>query len=310
LAEGSGIVYCATIKQVELVTEWLQQAGLDVEPYHGRLRSAQRHDTQDRFMRGELKAIVATNAFGMGIDKADIRFVLHFGIPASLEAYYQESGRAGRDGEAADCVLLYQKNDRNTQRFFMGGRYPTFDDIVAVHDGLVALERADVALTLDARKDSFPGVSAGKARVVLALLRERRLLVEKPRRGPRLARALGEADFRALAQEYEDRRARDQRKLEQMVVFAQTARCRWAVLLDYFGELAVDTSCGHCDVCERRGDIHAVSTASVTEFAVGDSVLVATETGTVVGITGNSVDVKFTDGAVRMFARERLTVPA
>jgi ATP-dependent DNA helicase RecQ len=121
--DGTGIIYAATIKQVEAAHNDLTAAGFTVGKYHGKLGPRERRDTQDRFMAGELKAIVATNAFGMGIDKADIRYVIHYSMPGSLEAYYQEAGRAGRDGEPARCILLFNIADRRTHKYFIGGSF-------------------------------------------------------------------------------------------------------------------------------------------------------------------------------------------
>jgi ATP-dependent DNA helicase RecQ len=121
--DGSGIVYAASLKQVEEIEHELNAVGFPVARYTGRLGRRERHDNQERFMAGELKAIVATNAFGMGIDKPDIRFVIHYAIPGSLEAYYQEAGRAGRDGDDARCVLLFRVEDRRIHRYFIAGRH-------------------------------------------------------------------------------------------------------------------------------------------------------------------------------------------
>jgi ATP-dependent DNA helicase RecQ len=121
--DGTGIVYAATIKQVEAAHADLEAAGFNVAKYHGKLGPRVRRENQERFMSGDLKAMVATNAFGMGIDKADIRFVIHYAFPGSLEAYYQEAGRAGRDGEPARCILLFNVQDRRTHKYFIGGSY-------------------------------------------------------------------------------------------------------------------------------------------------------------------------------------------
>lgn len=123
-SRGSGIIYAATRKSVEQITAKLKMAGLSVEPYHGGMGELERTRAQDIFMGGRVQAIAATNAFGMGIDKSDIRFVVHYHLPGSIEAYYQEVGRAGRDGLPADCVLLFNYADTRTQQFFIEGNHP------------------------------------------------------------------------------------------------------------------------------------------------------------------------------------------
>ena len=123
-AGGSGIIYAATRKSVEQIAAKLKMAGLSAEPYHGGMNDSERTHAQDSFMTERVQAIVATNAFGMGIDKQNIRFVVHYHIPGSIEAYYQEVGRAGRDGLPAECILLFNYADTRTQQFFIEGNHP------------------------------------------------------------------------------------------------------------------------------------------------------------------------------------------
>jgi ATP-dependent DNA helicase RecQ len=247
---GSGIIYAATVKAVGELTEFLQARGLEVASYHGRMRTADRSANQDRFMSGEVPIMVATNAFGMGIDKADIRFVIHAHLPGSVEAFYQEFGRAGRDGDPARCTLLYSPEDRKLHNFFQSRRYPDAEDLV---NALHALKRiADDSPTADDVQAICP-LPKSRLKLALSLLRSKGVVKEDLAGHLHLIRSdLTRDDLARMVRDYEERDARDQLKLQRLVDYAETRGCRWRYFLDYFSDHDAETpACGHCDRCDN-----------------------------------------------------------
>lgn len=246
--DGSGIVYAATVKQVEELTAYLGTFAIDAAKYHGRMTARDRHDVQDRFMSGEVRTIVATNAFGLGIDKPDIRFVVHYSLPGSLEAYYQDAGRAGRDGAAARCILFFRLEDRRTQRYFAGGKYPRADQVRAVYQALQA-RSADASPVVAADVAAESGVPLTKVRVVLTLLADVGAISRRAG-GVTLKRThLSGGNLDAIASIFETRAAADKERLDAMMSYGQSVRCRWAILLDYFNTADRPEACGICDNC-------------------------------------------------------------
>jgi ATP-dependent DNA helicase RecQ len=308
--EGSGLVYVATVKAGQQVYEALQAAGESVGLYHGRLSASQRHEQQDAFMEGRVRVMVATNAFGLGVDKPDIRFVLHYQIPSGLDAYYQESGRAGRDGLPAECTLLFSDSDRSVQQFFLSGRYPQLQDFEAVLQLLRSRSGPWDEAELDTALDAIERPRR-KLDVASNVLRQHEFVDQ--------AAPVDPAALVEIAARYGHRTESDNASLEAMVAYAQSGRCRWQLLLAHFEPSAEHPRCGSCDNCARLAR-HEAAAASASDdaqqsppverpaFAPGQPVRTRRHgAGTVKAADALSVTIEFPNGATRSFQPQFVT---
>ncbi len=253
---GVGLVYAATRKNAERYADALKRTGLHARPYHAGLDDDARKKAQNAFMAGKLDAIVATNAFGMGVDKADIRVVVHADLPRSAEAYYQEAGRAGRDGEPAECVLLFNHGDVRLQEFLIDASLPSPELLRAVWSTLRA--QPELGGDPDRLRNSLPDRPHPSA-IQAALRVLERHGYAHPAGDELVAVQPGEieGDFPPLDVESFRRRSEVERsKLRTMVAYAYHPRCRRQFILDYFGDhdwSDRDAGCDQCDNCTATG---------------------------------------------------------
>lgn len=322
--EGSGLVYVATTAEARRVSALLNEAGLKADFYHGQMRKSDRDRVQQAWMDEVTPVVVATTAFGMGINKPNLRYVVHYDLPASLEAYYQEAGRAGRDGMPAKAVLIYDPRDRNIQNFFIGGSVPSEGSLRDFWDEIRKTLRAKERTNTESGRvhsltigevAKIRNLPVARVRPLLAALEQAGGVVVLEGNGDnqdvahfRKTHVLGRRlllDMKKL----QARKQYEQSRLEMMQRYAGTRDCRRKLLLGYFGETYEQDNCWACDNCLKANENTSIRVEAPavpvpeTPFHTGSSVTHRKwGEGTIQTMENNTVTVHFPDVGYKTLA--------
>ncbi|MEA2522864.1 MAG: ATP-dependent helicase RecQ [Thermomicrobiales bacterium] len=303
-AEKPGIVYAATRRAVEEAAAELTARGVRAVPYHAGLPAVERDAAQTSFMSDEADVMVATIAFGMGIDKPNVRFVVHHDVSDSIDAYYQEIGRAGRDGLPAEAKLFYHPNDLNLRRFQASGGAPeekVIEELLAaVRDNPTDPNIADLAPTLDLSPRTVSRLVTQLEDIgVLRLSAEGKITTASKGVG------VDEVVSR-LTEAHERRQTIERTRVEMMRQYAETQTCRREFILSYFGQI-IEPPCGNCDSCEAGG-VHTSLDVAATPYPIGSLVdHAAWGEGQVIRYEDHKIVVLFEDAGYRTLSLDVVT---
>jgi ATP-dependent DNA helicase RecQ len=242
--EGVGLIYCATRENTEFVSDFLNMRGITVPAYHAGFEPQEKRILQQDFINDRYKAIVATNALGMGIDKSNLRFIIHFDVPSSITAYYQEVGRCGRDGLPAIGTILYHPKDKNVQTYFIESSQPRLDDFNKI---LKAITDSKEPLNLTHIK-RLTGLHPTKVTVILSELIEQGF-IKKKLIDRKQVYFLIPANKQLNLSRYQNQYAVKTNELNKILEYSEeTENCRMGILRKALGDLHVEP-CTSCDVC-------------------------------------------------------------
>jgi len=258
---GHGLIYCATRENTELVADYLQKQGIVAIAYHAGLESEEKRAIQLGFSQNNYRVIAATTALGMGIDKKDLRFVIHFDIPSSITAYYQEVGRAGRDGCKAEGILLYDTADRKVQDYFIDAALPPAEDFQIV---LKTVSAAPTLPNLTYIK-RLTGLHPTRVTIVVAELIEQQFLKKKSEQGIQVYQIDRQGQRLDLSRYLTQHRVKSE-ELNKIISYAeQGADCRMMLLRSALGDRSA-TACHRCDICQKQVPLAVPDTAAALHW--------------------------------------------
>jgi ATP-dependent DNA helicase RecQ len=281
--DGATIIYTGTRRDAEEVAEFVSTViGVKTRHYHAGLPAVERTYIQNIFMAGDLPVVVATNAFGMGIDRPDVRQVIHYSLPGSIEAYYQEAGRAGRDGLHSRAVLLYSPEDRALQEFFIANSIVTIEDLRVIFDSTKHAIDWQNTITID-DISCLTGLPVIKVRVGLSVLERAGMLEHLGDQGLRMHIHLNDwkaSEIKAITDKLKLHQEHRKKQLAAMIDYAESNACRRQILLKYFGDPGLAEAEDCCDNCRvhpaapvsKNSDVSTLSQSERAALIVLDTV--------------------------------------